>query len=70
MNKKSKISGPLVEEVEIIQSWECNECGLPCRIQIHTSDTLLPDFLKGNDRFRYKDCPVDKTLRPKWIRLQ
>jgi hypothetical protein len=43
------------EKIEY-ESWECNSCGAPCRIQIAYSDEKLPKHLKGKERFREKRC--------------
>jgi hypothetical protein len=57
----------------IIQVWECNVCdrNFPCRVEIHTSDTNLPEHLKGNERFRNRVCICNEyPTKPEWKRLQ
>jgi len=51
------------------ERWECNVCGVPCRIEIEFSDAKLPHHLKGNpSRFRDKRCPC-KEINPEWERI-
>ena len=58
--------------VKVIQMWECSECavGFPCRVEIHTSDSELPEHLRGNERFRKRICICNEPTNPDWKRVQ
>ena len=52
----------------ILELWECNKCGSPCRVEICHTDDKLPGFLKGQSKFRARHCPC-KEGTPEWVRL-
>jgi len=48
------------------ETWECNVCGLPCKIEIQFSNEKLPVHILGEDHFRDKQfCPC-REARPDW----
>ncbi len=50
------------------ERWECNLCGLPCRLEIETTDGKMPEWLASQSRFRDRRCPCLETI-PSWKRL-
>ena len=52
----------------VIEKWECNECGLPCKVckkvEIHHETSKLPSHVTG-EWFRDRRCPC-REATPNW----
>ncbi len=51
------------------EKWECNVCGLPCRISIDSCNMKAPVHLQNTEKFQYKDTCICREDRPDWKRV-
>ncbi|KKL70274.1 hypothetical protein LCGC14_2106510, partial [marine sediment metagenome] len=58
------------EEVELhTERWQCNVCGLPCRVEIEADDSGSVKGDRFNNRFSSYSCPCGEDS-PEWHKIE
>ncbi|MDD5705082.1 MAG: hypothetical protein PHR35_04095 [Kiritimatiellae bacterium] len=50
------------------ETWECTQCGSPCRLTIDYTENAISRALKVGERFRKRACPCSEPFA-EWVRI-